>query len=302
MRRMTLCLTCLLSAAAWADLTVDGTSTPGLNGGTERFTMYLMDEQLRVDRLITKNIDGEDVDTVESSLLVRFIGAPAGVLLLDHGARTVKVVAAMVHAVLAGQPGGAPPGPVSPVSVIGTDETREILGRTARRFNFSFSGSIDPMALAGQQLPPDLADMLKVNLAVTGSSWVVPGMQGEEEFAVFMQKMADSEMVIGQGVAGQPGAGGQAGLISRELSSGLKDVMTQLSKHGLPVQTTSRSNVSAALEGQMAVMMQGMLDGLGIGGDYSSEIIATRVDAAAVDAALFYDGGVPEGYTVSYLE
>ncbi len=301
MRGVTLCLTCLLSAAAWADLTVDGTSTPGLNGGTDRFTMYLMDEQLRVDRLITKNIDGEAVDTVESSLLVRFIGAPAGVLLLDHGARTVNVVAVM-HAVLAGQPGGAPTGPVSPVSVIGTDETREILGRTARRFNFSFSGNIDPMALAGQQLPPDLAGMLKVNLAVTGSSWVVPGMRGEQEFAGFMQKMADSEMVIGQGGAGQPGAGGQAGLISPELSSGLKDVMTQLSKHGLPVQTTSRSNVSAALEGQMAVMMQGMLDGLAIGGSYSSETIATRVDAAAVDAALFYEGGVPEGYTVNYLE
>jgi hypothetical protein len=301
MRRVTLCLTCLLSATAWADLTVDGTSTPGLNGGIDHFTMYLMDEQLRVDRLITKNIDGKDVDTVGSSLLVRFTGQPAGVLMLDHGARTVKVVAVM-HAVTAGQSGGATTGPVSPVSVIGTEETREILGRMARRFNFSFSGSVDPMALAGQQLPPDLASILKVNLAVTGSSWVVPGMQGEQEFAGFMQKMADNEMVIGQGIAGQPGAVSKAGLISPELSSGLKDVMTQLSKHGLPVQTTTRSNVSAALEGQMAVMMQGILDGLGIGGNYASETIATRVDATAVDAALFYDGGVPEGYTVSHLE
>lgn len=158
------------------------------------------------------------------------------------------------------------------------------------------------MVMVGQQVPPELADMLKINLAVTGSSWIVPGMQGEQEFAGFMQKMAENEMTIGQAVAGQPVGGSKAGLISAELSSGLKDVMTQLSKHGLPVQTTTNSNMSVALEGQMAVMMQGMLDGLGINGNYPSETIATRVDAAPIDAALFYDGGVPDGYTVSYLE
>jgi hypothetical protein len=231
---------------------------------------------------------------VESSILVRFTGEPAGVLFLDHGAKQAKVVAAM-KAMTAAQP-------VSPASVVRTDETREILGQVARRFNFTFYGSIDPLAMTGQQLSPDLAEMLKINLAVTGSSWVVPGMQGEQEFAGFMQKMADSEITIGQGIAGQPGAAGKAGLISPELSSGLKDVMSQLSKHGLPVQTTTSSNVSVALEGQMAVMMQGMLDGLGIGGNYPSDTIATRVDAASIDAALFYDGGIPEGYTVSYLE
>ena len=220
MRQIILCLTCLLSASAGADLTIDGNSSPGLNGGIDRFTMYLMDEQLRVDRLITKNIDGQDVDTVDSSILVRFTGEPAGVLFLDHGARKVKVVAAM-NAVSAGQQGS-----VSPATITRTDETREILGRTARRFNFSFNGSIDPMALVGQQVSPDLANILKVNLAVTGSSWVVPGMQGEQEFAGFMQKMAENEMTIGLAGGAQQGAGGQAGLISPELSSGLKDVMS----------------------------------------------------------------------------
>jgi hypothetical protein len=151
-------------------------------------------------------------------------------------------------------------------------------------------------------VPPNLSDMLKVNLAVTGSSWVIPGMQGEQEFAGFMQKMAENEMTIGLAGAQPHGAGGQAGLISPELSSGLKDVMSQLSKYGLPVQTTTNSNMTVALEGQMAVMMQGMLDGLAIGGNYPSDTIATRVDAKSVDAALFYDGGIPEGYTVSYLE
>jgi hypothetical protein len=296
MRRLTLLLICLFSTTSWADLTIDGTSTPGLNGGVDRFTMYLLDEQLRVDRLITKTIDGTEVDTVENSILVRFAGEPAGVLFLDHGSRKVKVVAAM-HAVDAGQPGS-----VSPAGITRTDETREILGQLARRFNFSFSGSIDPMVMVGQQVPPELADMLKINLSVTGSSWVVPGMQGDKEFAGFMQQMAENEMIIGQAVAGQPVGGSKAGLISAELSSGLKDVMTQLSKHGLPVQTTTNSNMSVALEGQMAVMMQGMLDGLGISGNYPSETIATRVDAAPVDAALFYDGGVPDGYTVSYMD
>jgi hypothetical protein len=301
MRLMTLCFICLLSATAWADLTVDGTSTPGLDGGIERFTMYLKDEQLRVDRPVTKNIDGKEVETVENSILVRFTGEPAGVLFLDHGDRTVKVVATM-DVKADGQSAGAKAASASSARIIKTDETREILGHMARRFDFSFNGSIDPMVMVGQQVPPELADMLKINLAVTGSSWIVPGMQGEQEFAGFMQKMAENEMTIGQAVAGQPVGGSKAGLISAELSSGLKDVMTQLSKHGLPVQTTTNSNMSVALEGQMAVMMQGMLDGLGINGNYPSETIATRVDAAPIDAALFYDGGVPDGYTVSYLE
>jgi hypothetical protein len=296
MKRLTLCLIFLLGANAQADLTVDGTSTPGLDGGADRFTMYLMDEQLRVDRVVTKMIDGAGFDTVESSILVRFTGAPAGILFLDHGARTVKVVAAMEPAP------DDPSGSASPIRITRTDETREILGQVARRFDFSFGGSIDPMVMVGQQVPPQLADMLKINLAVTGSSWVAPGMQGAQEFAGFMQMMADYQMIIGQAVAGQPVGGSTAGLISAELSSGLKEVMAQLSQHGLPVHTTTNSNMSVALEGQMAVMMQGMLDSLGIGGNYPSETIATRVDSAPVDAALFYDGGVPDGYTVSYLE
>jgi len=301
MRLMTLLLICLLSATAWADLTVDGTSTPGLDGGIERFTMYLKDEQLRVDRPVTKNIDGREVDTVENSILVRFTGEPAGVLVLDHGDRTVKVVATL--AVKAdGQSAGAKAASASSASIIKTDETRVILGHTARRYDFSFNGSIDPLVMAGQQLPPELAGMLRIDLSVAGSSWVVPGMQGEQEFAGFMEKMAENEMIIGQSAAGQQDAVGKAGLISAELSSGLKDVMTQLSKHGLPVQTTTDSNMSVALEGQMAVLMQGMLDGLGISGNYPSETIATRVDAAEVDAAMFYHGGVPDGYTVSYLQ
>jgi hypothetical protein len=301
MRLMSICLICFFSATALADLTVDGTSSPGLDGGVDRFTMYLMDEQLRVDRLITKHIDGKDVDTIEHTILVRFAGEPAGVLLLDHGAKTVKVIATM-DGKDGGQSAPAKATPASSARIIKTDETREILGHMARRYDFSFSGSIDPLVMVGQQLPPEVVTLLKINLSVTGTSWVAPGMQGEQEFAGFMEKMAAGEMTIGQTGAGQQGAGGKAGLISLELSSGLKDVMTQLSKHGLPVQTKSDSNMSVAMEGQMAMLMQGMLDSLGIDGNYPSETIATRVDDAEVDAALFYAGGVPDGYTVSFLQ
>ncbi len=301
MRLMTLCFICLLSATAWADLTVDGTNSPGINGGVERFRMYLMDDQLRVDQLVTKIVGGKEFDTVENTILVRFAGEPAGVLVLDHGAKTVKVVATM-DAKTTAQSAGAKVAPASSARIIKTDETREILGHMARRYDFSFNGSIDPLVMVGQQLPPEVAALLKINLSVTGSTWVVPGMRGEQEFAGFMEKMAANGMTIGQAVSGQQGAGGKAGLISAELSSGLKDVMTQLSKNGLPVQTRTDSNMSTALEGQMAVLMQGMLDGLGIDGNYPSETIATRVDDASVDAALFYAGGVPDGYTVSYLQ
>jgi len=294
MLRICICLIGLLSATAWADLTVDGTSSPGLNGGVERFRMYLMDEQLRVDQVTTKTIDGEVVDDVPNSILIRFTGEPAGMLLLDHSARKVKVVATMDRI-----PAEQAVDARAAVSVIKRDETREILGRKAQRYDFSFNGSIDPMALTGQQLPPNMSGLLKVNLAVTGSSWVVPGMEGAQELAAFMEKMAENRMTIGLDNASLQNTGGESALISPELTSGLKEVMTQISTHGLPLQTTTNSNVSVAMDGQMGLMMQGMLDGMGIGGSSHSETIATRVDASAVDATLFYDGGVPDGYTVS---
>jgi hypothetical protein len=251
-----------------------------------------------VDQVTTKTIDGKDVEAVPNSILIRFTGEPAGMLFLDHSARKVKVVATMGR-VPAEQAVDARAASTTPVSVIKRDETREILGRKAQRYDFSFNGSIDPMVLTGQQLPPNMSGLLKVKLAVTGSSWVVPGMEGAQELAVFMEKMAENRMTIGLDNASLQNTGGGAALISPELTSGLEEVMTQISTHGLPLQTTTNSNVSAAMEGQMGLMMQGMLDGMGIGGSSDSETIATEVDTGAVDATLFYDGGVPEGYTVS---
>ena len=290
--QISICLIWLLSTAAWADLTVDGTSSPGPSGGVDRFRMYLKDEQLRVDQVTTKNISGAEFDSVPHSLLVRFTGEPAGMLLLDHGDKTVKVVATMDVTKTAN--GTATQ--VTSASVIKRGETREILGHKAQGYDFYFTGDIDPMAMTGQQLPPNMADMLKIGLSVTGTSWVVPGMDGAREFADFSAKMNENQLTIGLADAGK------TALISPELSSGLKDVMAQISEHGLPVQTTTNSDVSVALEGQMAVMMQGMLEGMGIAGSSNSETIVTRADAATVDAALFYDRGVPEGYTISFLQ
>ena len=74
-------------------------------------------------------------------------------MFLDHGDRTVKVVATL-DVKADGQSAGAKAASASAASIIKTDETREILGHTARRYDFSFNGRnihflncLEPMAV-----------------------------------------------------------------------------------------------------------------------------------------------------------
>ena len=292
MLRMTLCLSGLLCAPAWADVTIEGTHSPGFSGGVDRQVIYLRDEQMRIDQLASS---GSGTDGVASTLLIRFSGRPAGLLHIDHGSRTAQVLSAL-------PPTGAAHSALDPVAnpvhVVRRDETWEILGHAARRHDFSFSGNVDPLVLLGGQLPPGMAGMVSIKLNVSGTAWVAPGMDGAVELAGFFAALTGKQLAVA--LLGQdPSALGQTGsVVSPGLSRAITEVMAQITREGFPLVTETRSTLQVDMVGTVADMIRALLAGMGLDAPQSTESIVTRVSAATVPAELFYSGGLPAGYSL----
>jgi hypothetical protein len=289
--RLTVCLSGWLCAAAGADVTIEGTHSPGLSGGVDRQLIYLRDDQMRIDQLAPS---GGDTDHAASSLLVRFSGRPAGLLHLDHGAKTVQVLSALPPTNAA----NAALDPAHPVRVVRRDETWELLGHTAQRYDFSFSGNVDPLALLGEQLPPGMAGMIRIRLSVSGTSWVAPEMDGAAELAEFFALLTGRQLAVGR--MGQDSlAIGQAGaVVSPGLSRAITEAMAQITRAGFPLVTETRSVLKVDGAGTVADLAQALLDGMGLSAPQSTESIITRVNTATVPPDLFHSGGLPPGYTL----
>ena len=296
MLRKLIFLSLAISTAAWADLTIDSTSKPGVNSDKDRQTIYLKDDQMRIDQISTELQKGKPVDVVNTSMLIRFSGEPAGMLFIDHKARQVRVTTPL-EAIEAEKTVDAKTDPTAPApSVVDRNETREVMDHTAEGYDFSYNGSLDPMAMGGQQMPPQMAGMMKMKLHVTGTAWVVPGMAGADELAAFYAKMAKYQMTMGVVDPDQGGPGKEKSMVAPGLSHGLTDVMAQIAAKGFPLLTSIKSEVKMEMEGPMASMMQGMMQTPG--GGFESESEVTKVSTAKVDPDLFYDGGIPDGYTL----
>ena len=130
MLRIAICLSCILSTTSWADVTINGINTPGVNGGVDKYIIYIKDEQMRLDQITTSG--GQGIDTAEG-------------------------------------------------------------------YDFSFVGQANPATMGIPQMPPETAEMMKVNLHLSGTTWVVPGMEGADEFEHFYEMMAKYRMTIGIG-------------------------------------------------------------------------------------------------------
>lgn len=288
--RITLCLGMLLSAPARADVTIEGTHFPGFSGGVDRQVVYLLDGQVRVDQL---EQNGNSPDSVSRSLLIRLSGRPAGLLHIDHGSRTVQVLSALPPVNTADSAAD----PAAPVRLVRGEESWEILGHTAQRYDFSISGNVDPMAVLGDQVPPGLAGLVRIRLNVSGTSWVAPEMDGAEELAEFFAALTGRKLAVG--VMGQvPSTIGQAhSVVSPGLSRALTEVMARITREGFPLLTETRSVMKVDMEGSLADMIQALLDGMGLSTPQTTESIVTRVSAAPVNPDLFYSGGLPVGYT-----
>lgn len=272
-----------VSATAWADLTVEGSHSPGVYGGTDRFKLYLKHGQMRIDQVTTAMINGQAGDSVDASILIRFEGTPAGVLLLDHQSRTVEVAAHL--------PAGAAPDPSGTSAVITRREESQVLaGFHSWRYDYTFNGPIDPSTLPGLQLSPQMRAMMQLEFAVTGTSWLVPDMPGQQELAAFFTRMAANGVTLGE-LAGPMGS-----LLSPSLSAGLTGLLADLSREGFPMNVTSQAQVMSTAGGQMAIMVDSTLQGLGIPTRFVTETAVDSLNTTEVSSSLFYQSGLPAGY------
>lgn len=287
--RIALCISCFLQATAWADLTIEGTHSPGVYGGIEREVIYLSHDQMRIDRLTTPIPDNGPGNGVASSVLIRFSGSPSGMLYLDHESKRAQIISSLREI---GSDQTA-----SEVSIVKQGETREMLGNTAHRYDFSFTGSIDPLVLLGQQLPTGLAAFVRIDLQVTGTSWVVPGMAGANELADFFELLSKRQLTIHP--LGQVGSetAQDLSILSPELSKSFTAVAAQITRAGFPlkIQTNSRMNIYP--QGSVAVLVQGMLETLGIASRQSTESVVTVVNTGEISPEFFYGGLLPPGYS-----
>jgi len=288
-----LCLGGFVCTTAWADITIEGTHSPGISGGVDRQMIYLRDDQMRIDQLMQ---DGSQPDSAVSSILIRFSGHPAGVLYIDHASKTAEVLSALPPTNAANS---ASDTAASMVRVVRRDETWELMGQTAQRYDFSFSGNVDPLVLLGDQLPPGMAGMISIKLNVSGTSWVVPGMDGATELAAFFAALASKQLSVR--IPGQYAAatGPQASVLSPALSHALTEVMKRITREGLPLLTETRSVLSVDMEGYVADIIRALLQGMGLDAPQSTETIVTRVNTSAVAPELLYSGGLPPGYTLT---
>lgn len=293
MLRSAIFLSWILGASAWADVSIEGTHSDGMGGGLNRHVVYLRDEQMRIDRLASLQQDPADTDSAASSLLIRFSGDPAGVMYLDHGSKAAEVLASLPGT------GAASPSADPAPTVVNRGETREILGHQTQRYDFSFSGNVDPLALLGQQLPPGMASLVSIRLWVSGTSWVAPGMDGADELADFFAQLTGRQLAIGMPGGISPAPGQALSVVSPGLSRALTGAMAQISRQGLPLLTQTRSVMKADMEGALADMIQGLLDATGMGGTQSTESRVTSVHTTKLPPELFYNNRLPAGYTLT---
>jgi len=299
MFRIALFLSCLTCATAGADVSIYGTLTPGLKGGTDWQAMYLKEDQMRIDQLNAAAQEGASEDSASSSILIRFAGHPSGILYINHETKRIQMLSSLRGVNAEPSPNAGSDLSANPARVEKRDETREILGYTAQRYDFAFSGNVDPLVLLGQQVPESLAGLISIKLLLSGSSWVVPGMAGADELARFFEHLAERQLTIGMLGPTPPEAARDLSLLSPGLSSALTEVLAQISGEGLPLLTQTRSELKVDMEGIMADMVQSTLEALGMGGQHETESAVTAVDNGNVAAELFYDGGLPKGYSLN---
>jgi hypothetical protein len=175
---------------------------------------------------------------------------------------------------------------------------REFLGKPAYGYDYSLSGKLDPAALAGLQLPPQVVEAINVRLLITGGVWVVPGHEGSEELSAFCTRLASYQLSTAMVTNALGVTGGETPAVSAGLISGLVNVMAQMAGKGLPVYATTSSDAQVDSQGYFADVAQAVLDETGIG-ESNTESRITQANTHPIDSGLFYEGGLPENYSLT---
>jgi hypothetical protein len=280
-----------LHATAWADLTIHANHSPGVYGGVDREVIYLSDNQLRIDRLEKSASDGAPADGAASSVLLRFSGQPAGMLYLDHALKSAQILSSLRL--------NSTNQNASEVRIVKQADIREMLGYTAQRYDFSFTGSVDPLVLLGQQLPTGMAAFVRIDLQVNGTAWVAPDMLGASELADFFDLLSKRQLDIHP--FGQSGSATTQDLsiLSPGLSTALTAVAAQITSAGFPLKLQTQFQMNIYPQGSVAILIQGMLETLGIDSQQNTESVVTVVNTNKVPTEFFYGGLLPPGYSLN---
>jgi len=233
---------------------------------------------------------GGEAGQVTNTVLIRFTGNPAGIVLLDHGAGSATLLSKLAPL--------QTDSPTREVQVFPRNSQREFLGKGAPGYDYSLNGKLDPAALAGLQLPAQVVDAISVRLLITGSVWVIPRHEGSLELSAFCARLAQHQLSSTMVTDALGVAEGATPAVSAGLVSGLVNIIAYMADKGLPAFAITTSDAKVDSLGYFADLAQGVLDNTGIGESYT-ETRLTRVDTDLIDSSLFYSGGLPENYPIN---
>lgn len=157
------------------------------------------------------------------------------------------------------------------------------------RVGFHYEGEADVPGFEPAALPADIRDMLTVLLTVETRAAVDPDIEGAAVIAAFYDEAVKSGL-------GAPSSNPLSMVL------GLMAVNREMASVGFPVWVGSKTNSKVKASGPAAGMVEGMLGNMpGMLQALSVSVVET-ISTDPVDPALFYGGGMPEGYEVHVMD
>lgn len=298
MRAIIIVISWLLCASAMADVTadvtVDVTQSPGVSGGTARYVIYLQDDQLKVSEAASTE-DGATRE-IGNPALVRLTGQAPGAVVIQHGSRSVQRVATLTP-ITSGEGTGISSGNFS-LRVVPSQETRRIGGLNARKVDFSLTGNVDAQALLGPQATSYLTNLAVVIVEISGTAWAAQDAPGASEVTHFLEGLSTRRIEVSAPNHGDPTFDVLKNLVTPDLTAAVATLLVEIGRHGMPLTTHSTVVLKGDANSRMGFVVQGILDGVGLGEPFKTETHVTRTGVEAIAPERFYNGGLPAGYRI----
>jgi hypothetical protein len=273
------------------DLTVEAVNYD--ESGRTPVTIYVKDSQMRIDQS-------------GNSLIFRVSGPYPGMLMLNHAARRVDFLPSRV--ISAGQltvsaetkvlqyemsPEALPRlermAPFPTTVTIVRNGTRQVVPVNLSEVNLYYEGDATLPGMDQAGIPPDVKEMVKVVMRIDSRARVDASLEGAATLAALygeMIKLGASESAAGM----------------MAMTSGLMAINRDIAFSGFPLWVGTKTEIRVGVKGPMAGMMERMFSRMpGVGSTFAVSVVES-ISTDPVDAALFYDGGMPPGYIVRALD
>ena len=279
------------AGAASGDLTVEAINYDA--SGRTPVTIYVKDSQMRIDQS-------------QKSLLFRVSGPQPGMLMLDHAAKRVDFLPSQVIA--GGQltvsaetrtlqyettPEALPRleqmAPFPTTVTIVRNGIRQVVPVNLSEVGFYYEGDATLPGMNDAAIPPDMKARIKVVMRIDSRARVDASLEGSGTLAALyaeMVKLGASESAAGM----------------MAMTSGLMAINRDIAFTGFPLWVGTKTDIRVGVDGPMAGMMERMFSRIpGVGSTLAVSVVES-ISTDPVDAALFYDGGMPPDYTLRVLE